>query len=171
MPPTRKNTRSASSKGEEVVVQSVDTHGRGGHGLPSPLADLGCSLSDSDLRETAYEILLAVCRSSAGKALTFISQSSPSSASPSFLNNKSLTSAAASKMKKALGLKSLSKKSSGSSSSSSSSPSAPRPKQPTTMGELLRLQMRVSEQTDSRIRRALLRIASSQVDFRSALLV
>ncbi|XP_020575218.1 uncharacterized protein LOC110021171 [Phalaenopsis equestris] len=60
-------------------------------------------------------------------------------------------------MKKALGLKS-SKKSDGKESSPSRTV-----KKPMTIGELMRVQMRVSEQTDSRIRRGLLRISASQL--------
>ena len=133
--------------------------------LVSPFGELGCNLSYTELRETAYEIFVGACRSSGGKPLTFISQSergiaekmekalsvSPSSASPSL--QRSLTSTAASKMKKALGLKSLKNK--------ESSPS--KSKRPVTVGELMRVQMKVSEQMDSRIRRALLRISAGQV--------
>lgn len=61
-------------------------------------------------------------------------------------------------MKKALGLKSPgSKKSPGSGSGQT------KPKRPLTVGELMRLQMRVSETVDSRVRRALLRVSASQV--------
>ncbi|XP_068636410.1 protein unc-13 homolog isoform X1 [Aristolochia californica] len=138
--------------------------------LASPFGKLGCNLSDSELRETAYEIFVGANRSSGGKPLTYISQServvtekaekslslSPSlSGSPSL--QRSLTSTAASKMKKALGLKSSSKRSPVKDSSTSKS------KKPVTIGELMRVQMRVSEQTDSRVRRALLRIAAGQL--------
>ncbi|KAL6006113.1 hypothetical protein ACLOJK_040159 [Asimina triloba] len=132
--------------------------------LPCPFGELACSLSDAELRETAYEIFVGSCRASGSKPLTFVSQSersekfansSPSSVSPSL--QRSLTSTAASKMKKALGLKSMSsKKSPGKEGSGSKS------KKPVTVGELMRIQMRVSEQTDSRIRRALLRISAGQ---------
>ncbi|KAA8534909.1 hypothetical protein F0562_029875 [Nyssa sinensis] len=61
---------------------------------------------------------------------------------------------AASKVKKALGLKS---------SKSSKSVGSGKAKRPISIGELMRVQMRVSEQTDSRIRRALLRIAAGQL--------
>lgn len=138
--------------------------------LPSPYGELGCALSAAELRETAYEIFVAVCRTTGGKQLTYISQaeraagggtperslSSASSISPSF--QKSLTSTAASKMKKALGLKS--KKSPGKESSPSKSL-----KKPMTVGELVRVQMGISEQTDARIRRGLLRIAAGQVNW------
>ncbi|KAF7819774.1 protein unc-13-like protein isoform X1 [Senna tora] len=120
--------------------------------LPSPFGDPAPNFSESELRETAYEILVAACRSSGGKPLTFISQSekgdrTSSALSPSPSLHRSLTSTAASKVKKALGLK----------TSSSSK------KRAVTTGELMRMQMRVSEQTDSRIRRALLRVAAGQL--------
>lgn len=117
-------------------------------------------ITQSELRETAYEILIGACRSSTGsKPLTYISQSERSSStererncasslttSPSL--QRSLTSAAASKVKKALGISSRNRgerKSGG------------------TVGEMIRVQMKVSEQTDSRVRRAFLRIAAGQV--------
>ncbi|XP_043726346.1 protein unc-13 homolog [Telopea speciosissima] len=140
--------------------------------LPSPFGEFRGNLSDSELRETAYEIFVSACRSSSGKTLTFIPQSeknerspspsllsyassvSPSSTSPSL--QRTLTSTAASNFKKALGLRS-SKKSPGKESSPSKS------KKPATVGELMRAQMGVSEQTDARIRRGLLRISAGQV--------
>lgn len=80
------------------------------------------------------------------------------------MQQRSITSTAASKMKKALGLRS----SSGSGLSTGSGPGSPSPppvksKRPLTVGELMRAQMRVTENNDSRIRRALLRIAAGQV--------
>nr|XP_019706239.1 protein unc-13 homolog [Elaeis guineensis] len=137
--------------------------------LPSPYGKLGCALLDPELRETAYEIFVAACRSTGGKPLTFISQSertppsadrslsSPASSSSSSSLQRSLTSTAASKMKKALGIKS-SKKSPGKESSPSKGS-----KRPATVGELMRVQMGISEQADTRIRRGLLRAAASQL--------
>ncbi|XP_020099019.1 uncharacterized protein LOC109717584 [Ananas comosus] len=153
--------------------------------LPCPFGQLGCALSDSELRETAYEIYAAASRTSGGKPLTYIPQSertptssssspgaaagdrslspslsaSPLSASPSL--QRSLTSAAASKMKKALGLKSLSasKKSPG----KDGSPAKSSAKKQISAGELIRIQMRISEQSDARIRRGLLRVAAGQL--------
>lgn len=127
--------------------------------LPSPFGDPAPNLSDSELRETAYEIVVAACRSTGGKPLTFISQSekgerSSSALTPSPSLHRSLTSTAASKVEKALGLKTSSSKKKGSQVKS---------KRAVTTGELMRLQMRVSEQTDTRIRRALLRVAAGQV--------
>ncbi|KAM5547604.1 protein unc-13 [Rosa sericea] len=123
--------------------------------LPNPFGDMGPHLSDSDLRETVYEILVGACRSSGPKPLTYTPQSekitdrnSQSSSSLSSLQ-RSLTSSA----KKALGLKQTasSKRLGGSSKRSGS------------VFELMRVQMRVSEQTDTRIRRALLRVAAGQL--------
>ncbi|KAF9681103.1 hypothetical protein SADUNF_Sadunf06G0190700 [Salix dunnii] len=140
--------------------------------LDSPLGQLATQLTESDLRSTAYEIFVAVCRTSSGKALTYTPNSSNSD-SPTHHSShspnspalqRSLTSAAASKMKKALGLKSPgsgSKKSPGSGSSSGSGQGKVR--RALTVGELMRTQMRISETVDSRIRRALLRIAAGQV--------
>ncbi|KAJ8643235.1 hypothetical protein MRB53_004983 [Persea americana] len=126
--------------------------------LPSPFGELGCDLSDSEIRETAYEIFVGACRPSGGKPMTHASQSDKAIAekmerSVSVSQQRSLSSTAASKMKKALGLKSL-KKSPGKESGS------PGSKRPVTVGELMRVQMKISEQSDSRIRRALLRISA-----------
>ncbi|XWS26795.1 hypothetical protein CRYUN_Cryun26dG0060700 [Craigia yunnanensis] len=132
--------------------------------LKCPFGELATNLSDSELRETAYEILIGSCRSSGGKPLTYISQSERNSeraATPTLTSTaslqRSLTSTAASKVKKALGLKSSRRrKASGESDSE-------RVKKAVTIGEMLRVQMGVSEQTDSRVRRALLRVAAAQL--------
>jgi hypothetical protein len=139
--------------------------------LVSPFGQLGLDISDSDLRETAYEILVGACRSTGGKPLTYISQSEKTDrapaatlmASPSL--QRSLTSTAASRVKKALGLKSsASLKRRGEESEGKS-------KRSVTVGEMMRVQMRVSEQTDSRIRRALLRVAAGQLGRRMETMV
>nr|KYP65139.1 hypothetical protein KK1_011368 [Cajanus cajan] len=134
--------------------------------LPSPLGQLAAALSDSDLTLTAYEIFVAACRTSSGKPLSSApnhSSNSPSQNSPnSPALQRSITSTAASKVKKAFGLKSPgsgSRKSPGSASGSGQG----KPKRPLTVGELMRNQMRVSEAMDSRVRRALLRISAGQV--------
>lgn len=136
--------------------------------LPSPFGDPAPNLSDSELRETAYEILVAACRTTGSRPLTFIPQSPKSdrsngvSLSPSPSLHRSLTSTAASRVKKALGMK---KRSGGGGDvrEGESSGQPDRVKKSVTVGELVRVQMRISEQIDSRIRRALLRIASGQV--------
>lgn len=114
------------------------------HQLPYPFGELGVDLTESELRETAYEILVGACRSSSsGKTLKYVSSSVKSSTS-SFQR-----STAASKVKKALGLKKNLESVSG--------------KKASTVGELMRVQMRISEQIDSRVRRAFLRVAAGQV--------
>ncbi|KAA8523156.1 hypothetical protein F0562_009579 [Nyssa sinensis] len=113
--------------------------------LPNPFGQLGLNLSESELRETAYEILVGACRSSGGKSLTFISQSEkttervPSMSSLPSLQ-RSLTSTAASKVKKALGLKSSKK---NSNSVSENSVNSGKAKRPVTVGELVRLGRRI----------------------------
>lgn len=134
--------------------------------LPSPFGDPAPTLSDPELRGTAYEVLVAACRSSGSRPLTYISQSERSAgaaaaaaAAPSL--QRSMTSTAASKVKKALGLKrreSMAQRTGGDSAAGQG-----RAKRPVTVGEMVRVQMKVSEQTDSRVRRALLRVAAGQV--------
>ncbi|CAL9186990.1 unnamed protein product [Musa hybrid cultivar] len=124
--------------------------------LPSPFGQLGVALSDRELRETAYEIFVAACRTTGARSLAYAPQAERSpSLSPSSASSlqRSLTSAAASKMTKTLGIRPSSKKGSPSKSA----------KKPPTVGELMRVQMRVSEQTDSRIRKGLVRIAAGQL--------
>ncbi|PNT64429.1 uncharacterized protein LOC100828941 isoform X2 [Brachypodium distachyon] len=147
--------------------------------LPSPFPDLGVPLSAADLREAAYEVLVAASRTTGGRPLTYIPQvgpaspasvssaSSANSSSPSL--QRSLTSAAASKMKKALGLKSSASSKGGSPGSGGGAKATPR--RPATVGELMRVQMRVSETADARIRRGLLRIAAGQLGRRAEAMV
>ncbi|KAM1046947.1 hypothetical protein TB2_025905 [Malus domestica] len=130
--------------------------------LPNPFGELGPTLSDSELRETVYEILVGACRSSGPKPLTYIPQSEKTDRSaltslPSSLQRS--TSSAASRVKKALGLKS----SSGRRLGGGDSVSLGRSKRTGTVWELVRVQMKVSEQTDTRVRRALLRVAAGQL--------
>ncbi|KAK4274266.1 hypothetical protein QN277_017516 [Acacia crassicarpa] len=142
--------------------------------LPSPLGQLASKLTDSELRLTAFEIFVAACRTSSGKSLSNGPNSSsnhsdspshnPTNSSNSPALQRSITSTAASKVKKAFGLKSPgsgSKKSPGSASSPASGQQ--KSKRPLTVGELMRNQMGVSEAMDSRVRRALLRISAGQV--------
>ncbi|MBA0633027.1 hypothetical protein Godav_001682 [Gossypium davidsonii] len=144
--------------------------------LQSPFGQLASQLNDSDLRFIAYDVFLAVCCTSSSKPLSTsasLNSDSPSHNSPGQNHNhspntpalqRSLTSAAASKMKKALGLKSPgsspgSKKSPGSGPGSGQGKS----KRPVTVGELMRIQMRVPEAVDARVRRSLLRIGGGLV--------
>ncbi|KAH1049456.1 hypothetical protein GYH30_020128 [Glycine max] len=104
--------------------------------LPSPFAP---NLSESELRETAYEMLVGACRSSGPKPLTFFSHSEQSNRGgtqriPSPSLYRSLTVTASSRNGRAA-----------------------------TTGELMRVQMKVTELTDTRLRRALLRVAAGQL--------
>ncbi|XP_050124453.1 protein unc-13 homolog [Malus sylvestris] len=131
-------------------------------GLPNPFGELGPTLSDSELRETVYQILVGACRSSGPKPLTYVPQSEKSDRSaltslPSSLQRS--TSSAASRFKKALGMKSASGRRLGSGDSVSQGKS----KWTGTVWELVRVQMKISEQTDTRVRRALLRVAAGQL--------
>ncbi|KAJ8494058.1 hypothetical protein OPV22_015779 [Ensete ventricosum] len=153
---------SSSSSSVAAAMSAAD--------LLSPFGQIGVPLSDPELRETAYEIFVAACRTTGSKPLTYIPQSErtppsaerSSSLSPSASSlQKSITSTAASKMKKALGLKSSSSSKKGS-PGKDNSPSKPS-KKPATVGDLMRVQMRISEQTDSRIRKGLLRTAAGQL--------
>lgn len=142
--------------------------------LPSPFGDVGTNISDSELRETAYEILVAACRSTGTRPLTYIPQSEKADRGPTMAPSaslqRSLTSSAASRVKKALGLKTSSSSASKRRGGGGESMSQGRVKKAVTVGELMRVQMRVSEQTDSRIRRALLRVAAGQVRGKTNLL-
>lgn len=138
--------------------------------LPYPFGELGIYLTEPELRETAYEILIGACRSSgASRPLTYVSNSgknmdrsqSISSSSPSL--QKSVTSAATSKVKKALGLKSGKKGLDSETAVDQKENSVGQKKRASTVGELMRVQLQVSEQIDSRFRRAMLRVAAGQV--------
>ncbi|GAB4839037.1 hypothetical protein Ancab_028566 [Ancistrocladus abbreviatus] len=128
--------------------------------ISDPFGELGCPISESELRETAYEVFVGACRSSGSRPLTYISQSEKTterSMSVSSSLQRSVTSLAASKVKKALGLKSRSSRRSENESEKKGRKSA------ATIGELIRVQMRISEQTDSKVRRAFLRVAAGQL--------
>lgn len=140
-------------------------------GLRYPFGELGIYLTEPELRETAYEILIGACRSSgASRPLTYISNSGKnldratsisSSSSPSL--QKSVTSVAASKVKKALGLNSRKKGLDSETAADQKGNSVGQKKRASTVGELMRVQLQVSEQIDSRVRRAMLRVAAGQV--------
>uniref|UniRef100_A0A8R7Q427 MHD1 domain-containing protein n=2 Tax=Triticum urartu TaxID=4572 RepID=A0A8R7Q427_TRIUA len=140
--------------------------------LAAPFPGLGVPLSDADLRTTAYEVLVAASRATVGRPLIYIPQSAPSSASARSTSStststsssssssglqRSRTSTAASKVKRSLGL----------SPSASSKAGTEAPRRPETVMELVRVNLRVTEQADSRIRRGLLRIAAGQLGRRA----
>ncbi|KVI01235.1 Mammalian uncoordinated homology 13, domain 2 [Cynara cardunculus var. scolymus] len=120
-----------------------------------PFGSLGLDLSDSELRETAYEIFVAAFRSpGGGKPLSFVSRSPakvPEKAPPGPSLQRSLTFTTVSKVKRSLGINSPKKK-----KGSGSAPTSPSSKEnrPAAIGETMRVQMKISEQTDSRFKSA-----------------
>ncbi|KAL7093654.1 hypothetical protein ACP275_11G052500 [Erythranthe tilingii] len=142
-----------------------------------PFGVLGVDLSPRDLRETAYEILVGACRSSgSGRRLTYVSNSNSRDRSSQQLSPLSSSSVQrslstleldASAVKKDLGLKTRKKNKSDADrlggAASEVQSNLVRKRAGVTVGELVRVQMRVSEQTDSRIRRGLLRVAAGQL--------
>ncbi|KAM1917378.1 hypothetical protein ACFX13_036987 [Malus domestica] len=105
------------------------------------------SFSDSKLRETVYEILIRACRISEPKPLTYIPKSEKTDMS-------ALTSL--------MSLLQMSRSSSGRRLGGSDTVSQGRSKRTRTIWELVRVQMKVSEQIDTRVRRALLRVVAGE---------
>lgn len=136
--------------------------------LAWPFQELG-GLDHDDIRETAYEVLFTACRSSPGfggrSAITFYSKHDGSS------GGKSPGVSQTSRLKLALGLKmmrsSLSQRVMVSTPASPVTERSPRsrsvPRRTMTMAEVMRLQMGVSEQSDSRLRKTLVRTLVGQV--------
>ncbi|XP_019163207.1 PREDICTED: uncharacterized protein LOC109159568 [Ipomoea nil] len=132
--------------------------------IPSPFGQLAVEFTDSELRETAYEIVVGACRSSAsGRPLKFVSNSERSDSTSSSSSQSLQKSSSASKVKKALGFKSKKKNRSDSAVAADQTQNSASRKRASTVGELMRVQMNVSEQTDSRVRRGLLRVAAGQL--------
>ena len=148
-----------------------------------------------DVRETAYEIFFTACRSAPGfggrNALAFYSSSNPENGGngdgPSGPKTNAVVMTPTSRIKRTLGLKILKRSpsrrmsSGGSSGSNPSSPSShssngsspnfsytlpsPRPRRPMTSAEIMRHQMKVTEQSDNRLRKTLMRTLVGQVNF------
>ncbi|CAM0956850.1 unnamed protein product [Alopecurus aequalis] len=139
-------------------------------------ADLDCpfggidALGPVELRETAYEIFFMSCRSSGGAA-----PSSPAARGGGGSSDVEVSSPVAgvrggsgvmsSRVKKALGLKSRrSAPTMVRTLSQTSGPASPgRGRRPMTSAEIMRQQMRVTEQSDARLRRTLMRAVVGQV--------
>ncbi|KAL3689585.1 hypothetical protein R1sor_015894 [Riccia sorocarpa] len=115
--------------------------------VESPFPELEIDLSEDDLRETAYEILVAACGYSALSART---QTKPRAGfhTVSALTHRGLR-------KAALAL--------GSKRDRPIHPASKDKKRPPTTGEIVQYQMRIDEESETRIRRALLRAFSQQV--------
>lgn len=171
-------------------------------------------LDRDEIRQTAYEIFFAACRSSPGfggrTALTFYSKhngadhqgdglggggsGSPNGSGFGSLGRKEVVTTPTSRVKRALGLKMLRRSPSrrmstvGTAAGAVSAPSSPgngsigggssghispgagfltvpasRPRRPLTSAEIMRQQMRVTEQNDTRLRKTLTRTLVGQV--------
>ncbi|KAF9608137.1 hypothetical protein IFM89_007523 [Coptis chinensis] len=139
------------------------------------------ALDRDDLREAAYEIFFTACRSSPGfggskntninNALTYTqSEKDGGNETSSLGGNKERSIVGSSRVKRALGLKSVKRLSSMKKiSSPNSNPSAPsvvnspRIRRPLTSAEIMRQQMRVSELSDNRLRKTILRTLVGQM--------
>lgn len=158
--------------------------------LSSPFGKID-GLDRDDFREAAYEIFFTACRSSPGfGGRSNISYYNPSDESghgsgPGSPNSKKppgVGMAVTSRVKTALGLKMLRRSPSRRASSCGSNPSSPsrggngssprmsltvplqtRMKRPMTAAEIMRQQMRVTEQSDNRLRKTLMRTLVGQV--------
>ncbi|CAA7015328.1 unnamed protein product [Microthlaspi erraticum] len=170
-------------------------------------------LDRDEIRQTAYEIFFAACRSSPGfggrTALTFYSKhnggdhqgdgiggggsGSPNGSGFGSLGRKEVVTTPTSRVKRALGLKMLKRSPSrrmstlGTAAGAASAPSSPgngsigggssghispgagfltvpasRPRRPLTSAEIMRQQMRVTEQNDTRLRKTLTRTLVGQ---------
>lgn len=148
-------------------------------------------LDRDDYREAAYEVFFTACRSSPGfgarSVITYYNSleegggggdgfgSGPSSPRPAGVGM-----AVTSRVKRALGLKMLRRSTSRRSSSCGSNPSSPSPgsprvvppttvpgaavrRRPMTSAEIMRQQMWVTEQSDNRLRKTLMRTLVGQV--------
>ncbi|CAK9318780.1 unnamed protein product [Citrullus colocynthis] len=151
-----------------------------------------------DVRETAYEIFFTACRSSPGfggrNALAFYSSSNNDNADgASGPKPNGVVMTPTSRIKRALGLKMLKRSpsrrmsSGGNSGSNPSSPSShtssgsspalsytlpsPRPRRPMTSAEIMRQQMKVTEQSDNRLRKTLMRTLVGQMGRRAETII
>ncbi|XP_015697020.2 protein unc-13 homolog [Oryza brachyantha] len=148
-------------------------------------ADLGCpfgrvdALGPVELRETAYEIFFMSCRSSSGGSGSGSGGarggaaegevSSPVAAARAGAAAAAAASMGGSRVKKALGLRARRLSSSAQpmmvrTLSQTSGPASPgRGRRAMTSAEIMRQQMRVTEQSDARLRRTLMRAVVGQV--------
>ncbi|KAL7081260.1 hypothetical protein ACP275_14G028700 [Erythranthe tilingii] len=168
--------------------------------LPSPFGNLD-GLDLDDFREAAYEIFFTACRSSPGfggrSVLTYHNPSDSGggdgygSAPGSPVKPPGVGMAVTSRVKMALGLKMLRRSpSSRRTSSCGSNPSSPsgsgsgssprvgftvphagRMRRPLTSAEIMRQQMRVTEQSDNRLRKTLMRTLVGQMGRRAETII
>lgn len=124
-------------------------------GLTSPFQGLALEFSREDLKQTGYEIFALACRAAFGTSgsnivkaknnLTFVPQAT---------QKTTLKSHAASSIKKALGLPSK---------KSSENDKEKDKEKERTPADIVRMQLGITDQTDTRTRRALSRTAAAQV--------
>ncbi|KAL4312399.1 hypothetical protein GQ457_01G031380 [Hibiscus cannabinus] len=160
-----------------------------------------------DLRETAYDIFFASCRSAPGfggrNALTFYSSHddgdegswygaltlASGSGSVGRRANRGVANAPSSRVKRALGLKMVKRPQharrvtvsslnfsednggSGDGGLPTSPPGSVRPQRPWTAAEIMRQQMRVTEQSDNRLRKTLMRTLVGQTGKRTETII
>ncbi|KAJ8547202.1 hypothetical protein K7X08_010788 [Anisodus acutangulus] len=182
--------RHANTIGEDVASVDID--------LVWPFENID-GLHRDHFRDAAYEIFFTACRSSPGfGGRTAISYHNPSevgdgsgsgagSTSPgSPVKPSGVGMAVTSKVKTALGLKMLKRSRSRRTSSYGGTPSSPgggaspkvgftvphtRARRPMTSAEIMRRQMRVSEQSDSRLRKTLMRTLVGQMGRRAETII
>lgn len=156
--------------------------------LASPFGKID-GLDRDDFREAAYEVFFTACRSSpgfSGRGMIAYSNSveeggdgmasSFGSGGPSSPKPFGVGMAVTSRVKRALGLKMLRRSPSRRSNSAGSNPSSPSPgsprmvtppgavrRRPMTSAEIMRQQMWVTEQSDNRLRKTLMRTLVGQV--------
>ncbi|KAL1536154.1 protein unc-13 [Salvia divinorum] len=169
------------------------------HDLSSPFSGIG-GLERDELREAAYEVFFTACRSSPGfggrSALSYYN-SSVDTADPyggSQGKHNGVGMAVTNRVKRALGLKMLKRSPASrrtnscgavpmptSPNSSGSGPSSPRfgftvanasrTRRPLTSAEIMRQQMKVSEQSDNRLRKSLMRTLVGQMGRRAETII
>ncbi|CAN4120576.1 unnamed protein product [Withania somnifera] len=171
------HSRHANTIGEDVESVDID--------LIWPIENID-GLNRDHFRDAAYEIFFTACRSSPGGdgngsgAGGFTSPGSP-------VKPSGVGMAVTSKVKTALGLKMLKRSRSRRTSSYGGNPSSPgdgaspklgftvpsyaRARRPMTSAEIMRRQMRVSEQSDSRLRKTLMRTLVGQMGRRAETII
>ncbi|VFQ63324.1 unnamed protein product [Cuscuta campestris] len=144
-------------------------------------------LDHDDFREAAYEIFFTACRGSSPGFGRGISGGQPEGldgnhGSPAKATRPGVGMAVTSRVKRVLGLKMMKRSPSrrassgggptGAAPSSPSGPSTPaRGRRPMTSAEIMRRQMRVTEQSDNRLRKTLLRTLVGQMNRRAETII
>ncbi|KAL6970603.1 hypothetical protein U1Q18_030298 [Sarracenia purpurea var. burkii] len=186
-PPRSENHESNPSTA--TIVDEAD--------LPWPFGKLD-GIDQDALRETAYEIFFTACRSSPGfggrNALSYYPSEGSGgdglgSGPGSPMKGNGVGMAVTSRIKRALGLKMLRRSQSRRASSVGTTPPSPqahhgggspgmaftvpqqRSRRPMTSAEIMRQQMRVTEQSDNRLRKTLMRTLVGQMGRRAETII